>query len=404
MANFRTKEMDVNGNLVKAVYTADDEVSVRRMVREKGHKLIRVELGSAPWGSNDVELFAAKLNSKKLQIFCKQLHTMLHAGMPLLTALDVLSKQVSDRHFSSVLKDLSVRVQKGEVLSAAMRAHGNYFPQLMLSMVASGELTGSLDSVMERMAEHYTKETKINSKIKGAMIYPSVLAVLAIGAVIFLLTNVIPQFVSIYDNAGGELPGITKFVLMVSESLQNYWYIYIAIVVLIVAAKMVITSLPSTRMSYDQMKLHMPILKKPIQQIVSSRFTRTFSTLLASGISLLASMESAAEVTGNKYVESRIKEAAEDIRKGLPLAPVFEKTGLFPQMMISMISIGEESGSLEEMLEKTADFYDEELESAMTQLMAAMEPMLILVIGGLIGVIIIAMLLPMFELFTQFGH
>lgn len=403
MASFRTKELDINGSLVKAVYTADDEDSVRRMVREKGHRLIRVEVGAAAWGSNDVELFSPRLNSKKLQIFCKQLHTMLHAGMPLLTALDVLSKQVTDKRFSEVLKDLSVRVQKGEVLSAAMRAHGNYFPQLMLSMVASGELTGSLDSVMARMAEHYTKETKINSKIKGAMIYPSVLAVLAIGAVVFLLTNVIPQFVAIYDNAGGELPGITKFVLKVSESLQNYWYIYILFVVAIVVVKMVITSLPGTRMTYDQMKLHLPVLKKPIQQIVSSRFTRTFSTLLASGISLLASMESAAEVTGNKYVESKIKDAAEDIRKGLPLAPVFEKTGLFPQMMVSMISIGEESGSLEEMLEKTADFYDEELEAAMTQLMAAMEPMLILVIGGLIGVIIIAMLLPMFELFTQFG-
>lgn len=403
MANFRTKELDINGNLVKSVYTADDEVTVRRMVREKGHRLIRVEEGSAGWGSGDVELFAPKLNSKKLQIFCKQMHTMLHAGMPLLTALDVLSKQVSDKRFAGVLKDLSVRVQKGEVLSSAMRAHGTYFPHLMLSMVASGELTGSLDSVMARMAEHYTKETKINSKIKSAMVYPIVLAVLAIGAVVFLLTNVIPQFVAIYDSAGGELPGITKFVLAVSDSLQNYWYVYVLILVAIVVTKMVITSLPATRLPYDHMKLNLPVVRKPLQQIVSSRFTRTFSTLLGSGISLLASMESAAEVTGNKYVEMKMKEATEDVRKGLPLAPVFERTGLFPQMMISMISIGEESGSLEEMLEKTADFYDEELEAAMTQLMAAMEPMLILVIGGLIGVIIIAMLLPMFQLFTQFG-
>ncbi len=397
MANFKTKEIDSSGRLVAGTYQADSIEAVRGMVRDKGNSPVKVE-EVAEAKSMEIVLFAAKPKPKALAMFCKQMHTMLHAGMPLLTSLDVLGAQVTDKKFASVIKDMSLRVQKGDSLSDAMKAQGSYFPSILVSMVTSGELTGNLDGVMDRMSNHFTKENKINSKVKAASTYPVILGAVALAAVVYLLTNVIPTFVGIFESSGAELPGITKFVINLSSSIAEKWYIYLGVVTAIVVGYKAFVGTKGGRLAVDKLKLSIPAIKGPLTQIITSRFTRTLSTLLSAGIPLLTCIETAGSVSGNKYVQQKLEEVGEDIRKGVQLAPLLGKTEVFPPMMVSMVGIGEESGALEELLEKTADYYDSEVDDAITQLMGVLEPVLILVVGGMVGVIIIAMLLPMMTL------
>lgn len=399
MAKFKTKEIDSEGRVVVGEYTLEDVEAVRFAVSEKGNKLLKVD-EVAEKKDIEINLFAPKPKPKALALFCKQIHTMLFAGMPLVTALDVLADQATDKKFKAVIQDMSLRVQRGSSLTDAMNAQGRYFPELLRGMVAAGELTGNLDDVMERMSVHFTKENKINSKIRGAMMYPIILSVISIGAVVFLLVKVIPNFVQIFKDFDSELPGITQFVINLSDSIALNWYIYLGVLVGIVVGFTVFYRTKQGRILIDGMKLKLPGIKKPMAQIVSSRFTRTLSTLLKSGIALLVCLETAGEVSGNAYVKLKLEEVADGIKKGIQLAPLLEKTEIFPKMMVSMVGIGEESGALEELLEKTADYYDSELDDAISQLMAMMEPLLILFVGGMIGVIIIAMLLPMVTLFS----
>lgn len=405
MATFKTRELDPNGKMVTSSYEADSEQAVVRQIRDKGHKPVKIEKVTQSLATKNIEfnLFPKKAKSKDLSIFCKQLHTMLHAGMPLIASLDILHEQTDNKTFAGIVSDMSVRVQKGEVLSNAMRAHGSFFPPILISMTASGELTGNLDEVMERMAQHFTKENRINSKIKGAMMYPMILGFASIAAVVILLVKVIPTFTKMFEANGAELPGITQMVVDLSSSLANHWYIYIGVITALVVGFRFFVKTKQGRLLYDTTLLRIPGLRKPIAQIVTSRFTRTMSTLLSSGIPLLTAMNSAANITGNTYVIGKLDDVGDNVRKGIQLAPLLEQVGVFPKMMVSMVGIGEESGSLEEMLEKTAEYYDDELEAALQKLTGMMEPALILVVGSIIGVIIIAMLLPMMSLFSVMG-
>lgn len=401
MASFKVKEIDSEGNLIVSVYNAESMETARDLVRERGNTPIKVE-EVAEERRTEINLFAKKPKPKALALFCKQLYTMLYAGMPLLTSLDVLESQTTDKKFKSVINDMATRVRKGEVFSDAMKAQKEYFPELLVSMVESGELTGNLDGVMERMSDHFTKENKINSKIKAAMMYPIVLGTVAIGAVVFLLIKVIPTFVGMFEDSGTELPGITRFVINFSHSIATKWYIYLAVIGVLVIGTKLLKKTKGGRLFFDRLSLKIPAVKGPLTQIITSRFTRTMSTLLSSGIPLITCLESAASITRNAYVEAKIEEISVDLKKGIQLAPLLEKSKVFPPMMVSMVSIGEESGALEELLSKTADYYDDELDDAITQMMGILEPALIVVVGGMVGVIIIAMLLPMFTLFQTF--
>lgn len=401
MANFKTREIDLEGKVVTNTYAVETMDQVKSLVSERGNRLLRIEEVAASKEINlDFLNSSGKPKPKALALFCKQLHTMLNAGMPLITALDVLAEQQTDKRFKKVIEEMSVAVQKGDSLSNAMKAQGSYFPNILISMVTSGELTGNLDEVMERMSEHFTKENKINNRVKSAARYPIILALVAIGAVVFLLIKVLPTFVDLFEDSGAELPGITQFVINFSNSLVEKWYIYVAVIVGLIVIIKVINSTKEGRLFFDKTKIKFPMIKGPMAQIITSRFTRTMSTLLGSGIPLLTALETAADVTGNKYVVQKIEEVSEDLRKGAPLSGLLGRTGVFPPMMVSMVGIGEEAGALEELLDKTADYYDSELDQAIDQLMGIMEPVMILVVGGMIAVIVIAMLLPMLTMFS----
>ncbi|MDW7661061.1 MAG: type II secretion system F family protein [Bacillota bacterium] len=401
MANtYVCREIDMGGKIVENTYKAESQDELIQMIRAKGHTPVKIEK-EADKGQDvgNIALFQKRVKAKDIAIFCKQMHTMLFAGMPLLSALEVLENQAENKTLKATVKDMSMQVQKGEVLSTTMKRHPKVFPPLLTGMVESGELTGNLDNVLERMSNHYTKENHINSKIKAAMVYPAILSVLAVTVVIFMLVVIMPTFVGMFEGSGVPLPAPTRFLMGLSDAIRDYWYIFIAVTVGVVFLIRRITKTVEGKRFFDKLKLSMPLIKGPIAQIATSRFTRTLSTLLASGIPIIQALESSSRVTNNRVVIDGIDQVTEDIKKGASLSVLLKKVGVFPPMMISMVGIGEESGSLEGMLERAADYYDEELEAAIQRLVSMVEPLMIIVMGVLIGFIVISMMLPMFDMF-----
>lgn len=405
-ASFVCKIMTSDGAVVERIVEGETRALVEDYIRQRGERPIEI-VPQLDKGSKDISelgLFKKKIKAKDLSLFCKQMFTMIHAGMPLIRALGVMAEQVEHPTLKEVCAEMMGDVQKGRMFSEAMKKHGNHFPPLLISMVESGEMTGKQDEVLEKMAIHYQKEDRIEKKIKSAMIYPKFLSVLTIVVVMIMLTFVLPMFAKVYAEGGVELPAITQFVMGISDGVVKNWYIIIAVVIALTVGFKTFVSTPGGKRAWDKFLLSVPGVSNSVKKVATSRFTRTLSTLLSSGLPLLASLQMSGRVTGNTVVEDGIDSITEDIKKGSTLSSLIKQINLFPSMLISMISIGEESGSLEDMLERTSDFYDEELEAALTQLVGLVEPVMILVMGVIIGFIVLAMLMPMFTLFTAFQN
>lgn len=400
MANaYRCKEVDLRGQVIENIYRGESQEEIVQLIRGKGHKPISVIIEEVKGQDlNQLKILQPRVKVKDLSIFCKQLHTMLAAGMPLITALDVLAAQSENKTLAATTKQLGLMVQKGDVLSTAMKKFPKVFPKLLINMVEAGELTGNLDQVLLRMSEHYTKENKINAKIKGAMMYPIILSVLATGVVIFLLVFIMPTFLGMFQSSDVPLPTPTKILLGISDAIKQFWYLFIAGIVALVLIFKFIASQASGRRVLHGIRLKLPVIGNSTAKIATSRFTRTLSTLMASGIPIMQALESAANVTDNQIVMDGIHTLIEDIKKGSALSILLRRVGVFPPMMISMVGIGEESGALEEMLEKTADYYDEELETAIQKMISVLEPLMIVVMALVIGFIVVSMMLPMFDM------
>lgn len=339
-----------------------------------------------------------KVSIKHIAVFGRQFSTMLNAGVTIVNTLDILRQQTDHKKFKQVISNIYEDVQKGYTFSEAMEKHNDVFPNLMAYMVAAGEASGSLDVVMERMATHYEKEFKINNRVKSAMVYPAVLAIVATAVVVFLLTFVMPTFLSMFEGSGVPLPAPTRLLLAISNSFRNFWYVYLLVILGTVYLFKRYSSTPEGRRAVDRYKLRLPLYKGLTRKVISARFCRTLSTLLASGIPLLQAMENVAGAVGNTVVAESIIESKEDVRKGIALSIPIRKTGHFPPMVDNMIKIGEESGTLDDILDKTANFFDEEVETEVQRLLTFMEPLMIVVMGVIVGFIVISMMMPMFDM------
>jgi len=397
MPEFKYRAINKSGESLAGTITVASQADVVQMLRDKEYMPISVE---ALRKSQDINIgFLTKIKIKDIAIFCRQFHTMLNSGISIIQCLDILRQQFDNVKLRAVIADVYDLVQKGSALSEAMRTHREAFPELLINMIEAGEVSGNLDTILSRMADHYEKDTKLRRKISGAMVYPIVLAVISVGVVTLMLMFVMPTFVTMFTSSGVELPAPTRILLAASDFLQSYWYIVFGL--LLIAAYVIrrTIKLESGRMMFDRMKLRLPIVKHVAVRVATSRFTRTLSTLLASGIPLLNSMEITAKVIGNLVFEKAVLSIREDVRKGFDLAGPVKRTGLFPPMVDSMIHIGEESGSLDDVLRRTADFYDEEVDSAISKMTAMLEPLMIVIMAGLIGSMVIAMIMPMFSMF-----
>ena len=396
MTVYVCKYLDTRQGVVTLEVDAPNRTDAVNRIRLKG-KPISVE--EKVMGSKEIVLFQSKkIKLKDISLFCKQMSVMLESGIPLNNAVDILEQQATSKNLKSSLKVVSKSLKEGSQLSKAMLDQEGMFPDLLIRMVQAGEKTGKLDEVLEKMSEHYTKELKTSRQIQGAMIYPAVLAFLAVAAVLALLYVVIPSFSGIFEQSGMAMPLPTRIVLAASNFVRSSWYILFGVTGILVFLFLRYRSTEAGRYQLDRLKLNLPVIKGPMQKIVTARFASTLAILTSAGIPLVEAIESAAATTNNAVVIEKMKIANEGLQKGERLTGMITSTGLFPPMMLSMVKIGEESGSLESMLVKTSDYYEEELETAIKQLLSLLEPAMIIVMGVIIGGIVASVMLPMFEL------
>ena len=396
MTVYVCKYLDTRQGVVTLEVDAPNRTDAVNRIRLKG-KPISVE--EKVMGSKEIVLFQSKkIKLKDISLFCKQMSVMLESGIPLNNAVDILEQQATSKNLKSSLKIVSKSLKEGSQLSKAMLDQEGMYPDLLIRMVQAGEKTGKLDEVLEKMSEHYNKELKTSRQIRGAMIYPAVLAFLAVAAVLALLYVVIPSFSGIFEQSGMAMPLPTRIVLAASNFVRSYWYILFGVTGILVFLFLRYRSTEAGRYQLDRLKLWLPVIKGPMQKIVTARFASTLAILTSAGIPLVEAIESAAATTNNAVVIEKMKIANEGLQKGERLTGMITATGLFPPMMLSMVKIGEESGSLESMLVKTSDYYEEELETAIKQLLSLLEPAMIIVMGVIIGGIVASVMLPMFEL------
>nr|WP_031271630.1 type II secretion system F family protein [Clostridium punense] len=390
--------MNEKGERIEGTFDAESKEEVMEMIQANNYYPLVIE---EPQQGVKIDFSGfAKIKTKDIAVFCRQFHTMLDAGSPINSALHILSTQHPNRKLRDALSMVEDEVRKGSTLAEAMAKPKNVFPNLLISMIETGEVSGTLDSVMLRMSKHYEKENRINNKIKGAMIYPLVLATVAIGVIVFILAFVMPMFVDMFTQGGVELPTSTKILLGISSGIQSYgWLMLIGTISFVVVLRRYFKSEKGQEL-LSKLKLTIPVIKKLNQKIIVSRFTRTLSTVLASGIPLVQGLQVVNGVIGNKVAENALDEIKDKVIKGEGLAEPIRDCGIFPMMLSSMIKIGEESGSLDDILNKTADFYDEELENEIQTATALLEPLMIAVMGIILGFIIVSIITPVFGMYN----
>ncbi len=339
------------------------------------------------------------LNTKDIAMLCRQLSSMLSAGVTLVKALNILYLQMDKKNIKESIKRLYESVQRGEQLSEGLRKQVGVFPEIMISMVEAGEASGRLDHVITKLAEQFEKDVKLKAKIQTAMTYPIILVLLAIAVVLILVTQVLPIFMGMFASSGMTLPLPTRILVAFSTILRSSWYIVLIVLGFLVVGFRTYTSTEQGLRQWHSLLFQIPVVGVTITKISAVRFTRTLSTLLASGMTLLQALDIVIKVVGNRVIMDGLNQTKEDIRKGMSLSQSLRKVSALPPMVYSMIGIGEESGTMEKMLEKCAEYYDDEVENSIQKLVSMMEPILIIVMGVMVGFIIIAMILPILDIY-----
>jgi type IV pilus assembly protein PilC len=340
------------------------------------------------------------ISTKDLAIFTRQFATMISAGLPLVQCLDILAKQASKPSFGHVIGDVTREVESGSTLSDSLGKHKRVFDDLFRNMVAAGEAGGVLDEILMRLANYIEKADALKRKIQSAMVYPIVVLTVALGATAFMLIFIIPTFAKMFTDFGGELPLPTKIVLMMSHFLQGFWWVLVlAGVAIAVLFNRYYATENGTR-TIDGLLLKFPVLGDVLLKGAVARFTRTLGTLIASGVPILGGLEITARTAGNRVIADAIMTARASIREGETVAAPLKTSGVFPPMVVQMISVGEQTGALDEMLTKIAVFYEAEVDTAVDTLTSIIEPVMIVVMGGIVGGMVVAMYLPMFKLIS----
>ena len=394
---YNYQALDKDGRRFKGVIDADSLEALRASIKAQGYFLInasKTRIDSKfewPFSRN-------RLHVKDLSMFCRQMAAMLHAGVTLIRALDILYQQSENPKLKSTLQTLYEDVQKGDMFSDALRKQNCVFPPLLIAMVESGEAGGILDKVMARLATQYETDTKLKSKVKSALVYPCFIAIVALMAVIGLIVFVLPTFVGMYENSTVALPVLTSVLVKLSNIFRERWYIVIVSVATVVISLASYLKSESGIHLKDRIKLRFPVIKRTTIKVYAARFALALSNLVSSGIPLLNALDITSRVVNNSILMKKIELMREDVHTGITLTEALRKANIFPPVVPAMISIGEESGNLDEILDKTSEYLDEDVNSSITKLMSMLEPAMVLLVALLVGVIVIAMMLPLFGL------
>ena len=344
------------------------------------------------------------VKSEQIVIFSRQLATMVDSGIPIAPALDVLADQMENRTFRQVLKKVRGDIEAGSSLSEAIGRHPRAFSDFFVNMVRAGESSGRLDEILDRVAAYTEKVSVLQRKVSASLFYPAFVTVLAIGITTFLLVVIVPKFKEIFTALGGQLPAPTQLLLGVSEFIGTYLaYEVLACVALAVGVRLYMGT-PAGRLQFDRLALHIPVIGKLLQKVFIARFSRTLATLVKSGVPILTSLEIVAKTAGNRVVEGAVLAARSSIKEGENIADPLALSQVFPTMVTRMIAVGEKTGELEKMLTKIADFYENEVDAAVTALTSLIEPLVIAILGVVIGGIVVALFLPIFKISTLVSH
>ncbi len=398
MATFAYEAINSRGTTVRGNIDADNIDKAQALL--KGQELIPVTVKETSALTKDLNFeIGGKPKARDFSIFCRQFVSMTQAGVSLIDALNMLSEQTENKRLQKSIREIQADVEKGESLTVAMQKQ-SIMPPLLCSMVEAGEASGSLDVAFDRMATHFEKDARIKAMVKKAAIYPIIVIIVAIAVVIVMLRMVIPTFSEMFVDMGMDLPAITKGVIALSDFIGEKWYIIIAIVVAVAVGFRAFKKSSAGEMLFAQLGLKMPLFGSLTIKTASARFARTISTLLAAGLPLVDAVGITANIMDNKLVKNALNASKDEIVQGTPLSVPLRQCGLFPPMVYQMTRIGEESGDIEGLLEKLADYYDEEVEMAVASLMAAMEPAIIVVLAGVVGTLIGAVMAPMAAMYT----
>jgi len=407
MPSFAYSAINAQGNTLSGEIQATDLSAARDALRGDGLLAQWIEErrggsgGEAVVGKAGVLGRVKKPKAKSLQIFSRQFATMIEAGLSVVSALVILEQQTDDEALAAIIVDVRERVEGGALLSEAMEQHPAAFNRLYVSMVEAGEAAGVLDVVLDRVATQIEKEQKIKRRVKGAMIYPTVVLSFATLVLCGMLMFLVPVFVSIFDTLGGELPMLTQWVVKASNALRSYWYIIFPAWGLMIWGFMRWKKTETGRQRWDAFKLRIPMsIGSVVSKIAMARWSRTLSTLVASGVDIVKALEITAQTAGNWVVEDATMTMRVRVQEGATIAQPLIESPVFPAMVSQMVKIGEETGELEKMLGKVADFYEDEVDAAVSALTAIIEPIMMIGVGMVVGVIIVAMYLPMFKMLT----
>jgi type IV pilus assembly protein PilC len=342
-----------------------------------------------------------RIGVRELAMFCRQFATMINAGVAILTSLNILTRQASSRRLRAALAAVSTAIEQGRSLTDSFRAMPDAFPAILVNMASAGEAGGILEECFERLADHFEKEHAVSQKVKSAMTYPVIVSVVAVSVVAFMVVFVLPNFIAIFQQMGAELPGPTLFILGVSDFVRGYWYLLLAGMIGGVAAFSVYSRTPSGAYRIDYFLLRMPIFGEVVLKRSVSRFCRTLGTLLRSGVPLLVSLNVVERTVGNRPVAAAIVAAENEIRAGRGIVEPLKAAKIFPSMVLEMMAVGEETGSIDTMLLKVADFFDKDIDVTVGRLSSMVEPMIIVFVGGLVGFILISLIMPMFDMYGK---
>ena len=396
MPVFEYTARNLKGDLEKGQVDLPSRDDVVAHLRK--NRLVVVQVRQAPKSVSLGGMFKGGVKTRDVVIFTRQFATMINAGLPLVQALDILAQQTENKVLADVTRQVVYDVESGQTLADALRKHPKAFSDLYVNMVAAGEAGGILDTILQRLAEFLEKNDAIIRKVKGAMVYPAVIMSVAVIAIAVLLIFVIPTFQTMFASVNLELPLPTRIVIGMSKILTGYWWAILAVIGLTIFSINRYYKTVSGRLQIDRLLLKFPVLGDVLRKSAVSRFTRTLGTLVSSGVSILDGLEITARTAGNMVIHNAVMESRQSIAGGDTIAAPLQRSKVFPPMVISMIAVGEQTGGLDEMLSKIADFYDEEVDAAVSTLLSLMEPVMIVVLGVIVGGMVVAMYLPIFDM------
>lgn len=399
MAQYNYKAMDKNGKAKKGSIEAINLDKAKEKLKSEGLIVQDIkEQGAGKKGGGK------KVKDKDLAVFCKQFSAVLNAGVTIISALEMMSEQLENKTLKRALQEAQSYVQKGGTLADAFKLNPKVFPPIMINMTAAGEMSGNLEICFDRLTTHFETANALHSKVKGAVTYPIVILIVVAAVVAVLLVGVIPQFSQMFDDLGSELPAATQMLVNLSNFLQHKWYILVIIVAAIVFGLKAFGKTEPGSLMYAKIGIKFPLFGNLTIKSAAATFSRTMATLMASGISLIDAVEQVAKMINNRIIREALLDAKTQIAKGVPLSKPLRDCGIFPPMLPQMTKIGEETGNIEDMMDKVADYYEMEVNDATDALTAAMEPLIIVIMGVVVGGIVMAIYSPMLSMYDAIDN